>query len=69
MEEHEVLGDYWSSGATEVEGERIFNGTEVMKFEYEILRKVSLRTPDDPTDANGTETKLVYSTALSTYLA
>jgi hypothetical protein len=65
VEEHEVLGDDRSGRTTEVEGERIFNRTEVMEFENEILRKVALRTPDDPTDADRSKTKLVYSIKLS----
>ena len=66
VDEHEVLSDYWSCGTTEIKGERIFNGTEVMKFENEILREELLRTPDNPTNANLGETKLICSVTLST---
>ena len=59
MEEQEVLGDDRSSGSTEVEGERILDGAEIMEFENEILRKVTLRTPDDPADADRGKTELI----------
>ena len=68
MEEQEVLGDDRSSGTTEVEGEGIFNRTEIMELENEILREEALRTPDDPTDANWRKTKLVCSIILSIHL-
>jgi len=67
VEEHEVLNEYLSSRATEVERERIFNRPEIMEFENEILREEVLRAPDDPTDANRSETKFIYSTRLSIY--
>ena len=65
MEEHEVLGDYWGSWATEVERERIFDRTEIMKFENEILWEEALRTPNDPTDADLREAILICNTTLS----
>lgn len=65
VEEQEVLGDDWSSRATEVERERIFNRTKIMEFENEILWKEALRTPYDPTDANLRKTELVCSIILS----
>lgn len=36
-----------------------------MELENEILREETLRAPDDPTDADRTETKFIYSTRLS----
>jgi hypothetical protein len=65
VDEHEVLSEYRSSRATEVERERIFDRAEIMEFENEILREEILRTPDDPTDANLRETKLICSVILS----
>jgi len=59
VEEHKILSDYWSCRATEIKRERIFNGTEIMEFENEVLREQLLRTPDNPTDANLGETKLM----------
>lgn len=64
VKEQEVLGDDRSSRTAEVERERIFNRTEVVEFENEILGKITLLSPDDPTDANRRKTKLVYSIRL-----
>jgi len=59
VEEHEVLSNDWSSRATEVEGERIFNRAKIVEFENEILWEEFLRTPDDPTNANLSKAELV----------
>lgn len=68
VEEHEVLGNYRGSGTTEVERERIFNRSEIMEFENEILREEFLRTPDDPTYADRGATELICSVGLSIHL-
>ena len=66
VEEHEVLSDYRSSRAAEVQGERIFDRTEIMEFENEILGEETLRTPDYPADANLDKAVLICSMTLST---
>ena len=37
-----------------------------MEFENEVLRKKTLCTPDDPTNANWSKTKLICNTTFST---
>jgi hypothetical protein len=69
VEEHEVLSDDRRSGATEVEGERVFNGTKIMELEDEILREEVLRAPDNPTDANRGKSEFVCSIILTIHLA
>lgn len=69
VEEQEVLSDDWSCRATEVEGERVFDRAEIMEFENEILWEETLRTPDNPTDANLSKAELVCNTILSIHLA
>ena len=67
VEEHEILSDDRSSWTTEVEGEGIFNRTEVMEFENKVLWEETFRTPDDPTHADLRKTKFVCSGMLSIY--
>lgn len=59
MEEYEILSDDRSSRATEVEGEGVFNRTEVMEFENKVLWEEIFRTPDNPTHTDLRKTKLV----------
>ena len=66
MDEHKILGEYRSGRTTEVERERILDGTEIMEFENEIFREEVFRTPDDPTNANWRKTELICSMTLST---
>lgn len=61
MEQVEILGDDGCRWSREVEGKRIFHRTEVMEFKDEILWKVLLVSPDNPSYAHVTETKFVAS--------
>ena len=49
MDEIEVLGYDGVGRAREVEREGILHGTQVVKFEDEVLGEVSFGSPDDPT--------------------
>ena len=59
MQEVEILRYNGCSGAGEIEGEGILDGSKVVKLEYEIFWEVGLVTPDHPTDANIRETEFV----------
>ena len=61
MEEVEILGNNRRRWSRKVEGERIFHRTEVMEFKDEILWKVFLVSPDNPSYADVTEPKFVAS--------
>ena len=61
MEEVKKLGNDGRRWSREVEGERVFHRTEVMEFEYEILWKVLLVSPYNPSYADVTEPKFVAS--------
>jgi len=39
VEEHEILSEYRGGGTTEVERERVLDGTKIMEFKNEILRE------------------------------
>lgn len=54
-----VLGNNLSSGTGEVEGVRFFSASEVMKLEDEVLGKIGLIAPDDPTNAGVYQPKLM----------
>lgn len=59
MNEVEVLRDDGRSRAREVEGEAVFDGTEVVQFEDQVLREMGLVPPDDPANADVGKTELV----------
>jgi hypothetical protein len=61
MEEVEILGNDRRRWSRKVEGERIFHRTEVMEFKDEILWKVFLVSPDNPSYADVAEPKFVAS--------
>jgi hypothetical protein len=61
MEEVEILGDDGRRWSREVEGKRIFHRTEVMEFKDEILWKVLLVSPHNPSYAHVTEPKFMAS--------
>lgn len=59
------MGDYRGGGTTEIERERIFDRSEIVKFKYKILREEFIGTPDDPTYANLATTKFICNEELS----
>lgn len=59
MQKVEVLSNDRSSTARESERKCEFDGTEIVQLKHEILREVGLVTPDDPTDPNIAQAKLM----------
>jgi hypothetical protein len=59
MNKVEVLYDDWRSGARKVEREGVLNRTEIMEFKNEIFGKMGLVAPEDPTNTNISQSKLV----------
>ena len=52
MEKVEVLGNDRSCRSREVEGEGVFDGSEVVQFENELFRKMCFVPPYNPPYAN-----------------
>jgi len=59
MEEIEILRNNGCCGTGEVQGERIFDRAEVVKFEDEVLGKMSLVSPYDPANPDVAQTEFV----------
>lgn len=59
MHEVEVLCDDRVGGAREVQRERVLDRAEVVQLEDQVLGQVLLRPPDDPSDTDVRESKLV----------